>query len=978
MGVVYEGVSAEGRQVAIKLLLGDGEPHYAERFRREAQLAARVSHPNVTRVHFLGQAGQAPFIVFEFVNGGSLSDRVKKSGPVPWREAASFGGQVARGLEAIHAAGLIHRDLKPANVLLDEEGRAKVADFGLARTVGKSSIALTKTGELVGTFEYMAPEQADGGAAVGPAADLYALGGTLFALLVGRAPFEGSGISLIAKHIREAPPSPRSLVPEVPEAFDALVRRLLSKAPSERGTAAGVAAELEAIAALPEPKKGFPRGIVFGVVGALVLGAAGVAVQVSRGSGPAPEPSSVATPSPRAPISSSLALGLERSGSPELAEIRASSGIAIVNSFGTTLGQGHRAEVTRAIFLDAEGKFAISSSADRSAIVWDLQGTDPVVKRRIEHERWLQWVAADGDRVLTCSNGKVYFLSDWKSGALSELTPARPDLTAWCAVFLSEKRAVSGDANGKLSLWDLTARKEIGSARHDDAHQNGIASLAKLPDGRLLSGGADGRLRLWKLDSNENALNLVNKDFAPSSGYEAIFAIDVSDVSDSGPYAIIARGDGPSRWASLVDIKNETEVRRLSVGGERPFGILSAAGISPDGKRALTGYQHGGIAVWNLESEDTRPVVTWPAAAPPNDDTRRKEDLPEHWSWIKSLSFSRDGRHAISAGHDGSVRVWSLASGLEKKCAPAPAVTSVAVSPNGVRTLWSTYYGRVRVSAGGRLVVDEQDAMRTVPPLSCAFLGDDRILCGSYIGAWTVLKLRESGDPSLVAAESQGEPMFGIAGRKQRVVATRENGLRVWTMDENETTDGLMKDHTKTADPMKWKLLDSHDGAVICVAITSSNEILSGSYDQTVRTWTDSGELKERRILDPDQQGAATALALANQDGYLFVGRDGGVIELWDRDNTRRAKATLAGHKNRVTNLAASANGKSLASTSWDGKLRLWKELDSGQWQNDATVDLTPIEDVPACVVFTKDERGFIVGTERGALLEFKLSGKRR
>src|SRR5262249_43507473 len=141
MGIVYEARDASGRAVAIKLLLGDAAPGFVARFRREGKLAVTVEHPNVARVEGSGEHAGAFYLVLELLPSGSLDERLKKRGRIPWREAASLGAQVARGLQAIHARGLVHRDLKPANVLLDAEGKPRVSDFGLARTIGRSSIA---------------------------------------------------------------------------------------------------------------------------------------------------------------------------------------------------------------------------------------------------------------------------------------------------------------------------------------------------------------------------------------------------------------------------------------------------------------------------------------------------------------------------------------------------------------------------------------------------------------------------------------------------------------------------------------------------------------------------------------------------------------------------------------------------------------------------------------------------------------------
>jgi serine/threonine-protein kinase len=311
MGAVYRAVDERtSTPVALKVLLPElaSNDAFLERFRREGRLAAAVRHENVVALLDSGESRGSLYLVLEFVPGGSLEARLK-SGPLPWREAATLGAGIARGLAAIHAAGLVHRDLKPENVLLDGEGRPKIADLGIARRTGEArSQALTKTGELMGTYEYMAPEQANGARDVGPAADLYALGGTLFALLAGRPPFEGQGITLIKKHVVDKPPSASAVEASVPAELDALITRLLAKLPEDRPSAEHVARELTEIARRSTKPKGSRSTLLVALaagVGVVTLGSAAlltrsapfpVETPAPRRPSPTPTPSSRATP----------------------------------------------------------------------------------------------------------------------------------------------------------------------------------------------------------------------------------------------------------------------------------------------------------------------------------------------------------------------------------------------------------------------------------------------------------------------------------------------------------------------------------------------------------------------------------------------------------------------------------------------------------------------------------------------------------
>jgi hypothetical protein len=305
MGAVFHARARDGSDVALKLVLAAGsDDKFLTRFRRESRLAPAVIHPNVTAVREAGERDGVPFIAFELVSGGSLDDLLKSKGQLRWARAVTLAAGIARGLAAIHAAGLVHRDLKPANVLLDRAGVPKVADFGLARRGGAApatTAALTRTGELLGTIAYMAPEQADDARVVDARADLYSLGCTLYALLTGGPPFSGERIEVLTKHIRQPPRPVTELVPGVPADVDALTMQLLAKMPEDRpGSAAEVAGALEQILRSHAPPMRAPIAIAAAAVVVLALGG-GVAIGWgARGTAPPKDPVPPVVPSPPA------------------------------------------------------------------------------------------------------------------------------------------------------------------------------------------------------------------------------------------------------------------------------------------------------------------------------------------------------------------------------------------------------------------------------------------------------------------------------------------------------------------------------------------------------------------------------------------------------------------------------------------------------------------------------------------------------
>jgi serine/threonine protein kinase/beta-lactam-binding protein with PASTA domain len=222
-----------GRRVAVKLLHERfaQDEEFVERFRREASSAASLSHANIVSVYDRGEWGGTYYIAMEYLDGRSLDSIVREEAPLTPERAIEITEQVLRAARFAHRRGVVHRDLKPHNVIIDDEGRVKVTDFGIARA-GASEI--TQTGSIMGTARYLSPEQAQGHA-VSPRSDLYAIGIMLYELLTGTVPFEGDSVVAIAlRHLSEPPRPPSSFVPTISANLDAIVMRALEKSPEQR------------------------------------------------------------------------------------------------------------------------------------------------------------------------------------------------------------------------------------------------------------------------------------------------------------------------------------------------------------------------------------------------------------------------------------------------------------------------------------------------------------------------------------------------------------------------------------------------------------------------------------------------------------------------------------------------------------------------------------------------------------------------
>lgn len=246
MGVVFLARHAElGREVALKVMRGGiANKGMVQRFIAEAQTVAQLDHPNIVRVHEVGKEGEDPFLVMDLIEGESLEDTLKRQGTLPNREVGEIGRALADALEHAHERSIVHRDVKPANVLIDRSGRPLLTDFGLAKDLSASK-GLTQEGQWVGTPGYMPPEQASGDLRrIDRKSDVYGLGGTLYALLTGRPPFETKTAHETLKAIQETrPTAPSALRPDVSPDLEAVILKCLEKQPESRYLSARELAE---------------------------------------------------------------------------------------------------------------------------------------------------------------------------------------------------------------------------------------------------------------------------------------------------------------------------------------------------------------------------------------------------------------------------------------------------------------------------------------------------------------------------------------------------------------------------------------------------------------------------------------------------------------------------------------------------------------------------------------------------------------
>jgi hypothetical protein len=522
MGVVYKARRLDGgRVVALKVILKErlGSPEVVNRFRREALAAARLSHPNIVRVYESDQEGDTHFLAMEYVPGVTLQRLVEQSGPLPAPRACDFVRQAALGLQHAAEQGLVHRDIKPANLMLavppgaplPPRSLVKILDMGVARLApggaGESLTTLTRDGTVVGTPDYIAPEQLEDPHAADSRADLYSLGCTFYFLLGGRVPFPGG--TLIQKLDRqrwETPPSVDQLRPEVPAAVAAVVRRLMAKHPDDRyrtpGELADALAQLARTGVLPRGHQpaalrevrpfaghaGPVAAVTFtGDGSGLVSGGADRALRLWDVASGTARARFGETPHPVACLAVVPGAGL----------VLAGQGAAVRlwdPASGREEGRltGHT-DAVRAVSVSADGRLALTGGADRALRLWDLSSSREV-RRFAGHRGRVTGVAVSPDGRVALSGSDDGSLSLWDvAGGRRVRAFAVPRGAVLAVSFTPDGAALSGHFDTTVRLWDVESGQEL---RRLAGHGRMVAGVAAC-GARLLSGGPDGTLRVW-------------------------------------------------------------------------------------------------------------------------------------------------------------------------------------------------------------------------------------------------------------------------------------------------------------------------------------------------------------------------------------------------------------------------------------------------------------------------------------------------
>jgi WD40 repeat protein len=697
MGVVLKAFDeALQRVVAIKVMA----PQLAtsagarQRFVREARAAAAVRNGHVIDIHAVEEADGLPYLVMEYVAGLSLQERLDRSGPPELKEVLRIGAQVAAGLAAAHAQGLIHRDVKPANILL-ENGveRVKLTDFGLARAVDDAS--LTQSGVVAGTPAYMAPEQARG-EAVDHRADLFSLGSVLYALCTGRPPFRADGAMAVLKRVCEDTPRPiQEINPEVPGWLVEIIDRLHAKDPAQRFPSAAAVGELlskhlahlqqPALVPLPERTARAPQPAIrqghtrrrraFAAAALLLLGGVGL-TEATGATRLAATVLRLFTPEgtlvievddPGVKVSVEGPDGVVLTGAGPEVRLRPGSYRCRATRDGTLLK-------TELVTVTRDNKPVFSARLEPA--VGEL--------RRLEgHVEPIHGLAVSGDgtRAATGSWDKTVRIWDLARGkelrcfSVRDVT-GRANHAVYCVALSPDGRlALAGSRHGTVWLWDVDTGAERARCAVPVTRSLGATALAFSPDGRYaLVGGADGVVRLWQVSPWKEVKRLQHSHRpAEKSVWSVCFSPDGRRALTAGPPD---RGDKGGEIC-LWDLQTGAEVRRFD-GHE---GGVWCAVFSPCGRYVLSAGHDASVRLWDTGT---------------GKELRR---FPGHTREVSCVAFLPDARQALSAGADRTIRLWDVGTGTElhRFLDREGSIEGLAYVPGGRQALSGNLKGTVRL-----------------------------------------------------------------------------------------------------------------------------------------------------------------------------------------------------------------------------------------------------------------------------------------
>jgi WD40 repeat protein/serine/threonine protein kinase len=642
MGRVFEARNVStGQVVALKVMRPEmaDNPKAFQRFLRECRVGFELEHPNIARPIETGMAGDSPYLAMEFVPGTDLAELVNEQGPLSPGQACECARQAALALQHAHERGLVHRDIKPSNLRVTSGGTGpalvKVLDFGLARLHSEADHdgRLTQMGTLVGTVDYVAPEQAMDPRVADTRADIYSLGCTLFYLLTGKPPFPGvDKVARLSARVLGPPPSVRDMRPDIPADLAAILLRMMAREPEKRyQEPAEVAALLAPFAApmlpsAPAPKKAARTPTVVEPSSAPTASS----MPESSMPGSSMPGSSVLEPEPRPRRGRGRA-------APAFWRSPVTLGITIVGSSTFLL----------AILLVVLLRNAPAGTPNPAPGPIANSGKDNRRKHPAEKLPAPTPAPAPAQGPLpaplpapTPAAGPL--------GLPKNALTGHKDRIASVAFSPDGKRIVSGSDDKTLKVWDAQTGKELHTLT---GHTRSVGRVAYSPDGaRIVSGGQESNLRIWDANRGQEVLSLKDQT-GPT----------VADVfSPDGKRAVGCL----DRTLKVWDTQTGQEV--LALRGQK--GLVRKAIFTPDGSRLLLAYLDAKLAIW---------------------DAQAGHELLTLKGEAHCLDLSRDGKRVVGGSMDKTVKVWDTQTGQELHSLPynvnEGAISIVAISPDGKR-----------------------------------------------------------------------------------------------------------------------------------------------------------------------------------------------------------------------------------------------------------------------------------------------------
>lgn len=671
MGVVYLAQHEQlERQVAIKMIRTDAQVSDAQlaRFQTEATAVARLQHPGVVQIFGMSKHKGSPYLILEYVPGGTLESRLAGQ-PLPARQAAAILVKLARAIQAAHAQGIIHRDLKPANILLLEPEKPgislehctpKITDFGLAKHLDRSD--LTETGQIMGTPDFMPPEQAKGQIKdVGPTADIYALGAILYSMLAGRPPFRGTSvIATLDLVCNQEPIPPRRFQADCPMDLETICLKCLEKSPGLRYAAAkDLADDLERFLngqpVLARPIGVGGRSVRWAKRNPLASGLlAAVFLVCLLGTGVS---TSLAIHASKRAREAEAATELAEQGQ-ELARRAAEAEtlsrervewLAYANQVCLAQREFERGRVTKANMVLDSCRLA-QRHWEHAYLRQLANGKSRVL---VGHAGAVNEIAVhpDGSKLVSAGADGVIRLWDLHSGTLVRLLTG-PVVAMESVQFSPDgKRLAIADRSGLVRIQETSGYRELFSFQ---AHTGAAHSVRFHPAGaQIATSGADETVGIWNA-ADGALLARLNGHRGPVR--RVAFNQDGEHLASGGT-------DGSVRVWRLRD------AGQLLVLRNEP-GVYDVA-FSPDGQQLASAGEDRVVHVWSLPTG------------------RKLQTLQGHTAAVRALVYSRDGKRLVTAGGEGVVKVWETVHGQDLLTLEghADSVESVAFSPDGTRLL---------------------------------------------------------------------------------------------------------------------------------------------------------------------------------------------------------------------------------------------------------------------------------------------------